>query len=107
VTDGSYRKFIKYFNIYNSNVRSHFVNLSIEVKAIQACYKDNSIPRNQIKKWTREIQDRLALWDKETRAFLGVLGRECRGRFFVKLLVKSRIKGMGKAISDGQKPLQS
>lgn len=107
VIDGAYRKVIKYFNIYNSNVRSHFENLSIEVKAIQACYDDNTIPKNQINKWKREIQNRLVHWFSETKEFMAVLGRESRGRFFVTWLVRGRIKRMAKAITDGQKPLHS
>lgn len=107
VTDGSYYKFIKYFNIYNSNVRGHFENLSLEMKEIQACNGDSSIPKNQINKWKKEIRNRLMLWFKETRDFMGILGRESRGRLFVRLLVKNRIRRMAKAIKEGQKPLQS
>ena len=106
VIDGAYYKFIKYFNIYNSNVRSHFENLSLEMREIMACNSDSSIPKNQINKWKKEIQDRLKLWFGETTVFMSTLGRESRGRFFVKLLVKNRIKRMAKAITEGRKPLQ-
>lgn len=107
VSDGSFYKFMKYFNIYNSNVRSHFENLSMEMRAIQACSGDSSIPRNQINKWKKEIRDRLTLWFGETKAFMGVLGRETKDRFFIRLLLKNRIKRMAKAITDGQKPLNN
>lgn len=92
LVDGAYHKFIKYFNIYNSNVRSHFENLSLEMCEIMACNSDSSIPKNQINKWKKEIQDRLSLWFRETKDFMSTLGRESRGRTLVRWLVKNRIK---------------
>ena len=107
VREGAYYKFIKYFRIYNSNVRSHFENLSYEMRAIQACSSDPSIPKNQINKWQKEIKTRLKLWFDETKEFMRVLGRESRGRLFVRWLVRSRINSLARAISDGQKPLRT
>lgn len=107
VSDGSYGKFIKFFSIYNSNVRSHFENLSMEMRAIQACNGDPTIPKNQINKWKKEIKNRLMLWFKETEFFLGVLGRASRDSFIARWLVENRIKRMAKAVKEGQKPLHS
>ena len=103
----SYFKFIKYFKIYNSNVRCHFENLALEVEGIGSCSADGTIPRNQINKWAGEIRDRIDLWKRETESFLGVLYRETRNRFFIRRLVLRMINRMAKSAIDGQKVIKT
>lgn len=52
--DGAYTKFIKYFKYYNSNVKCHFENLSIETNEIELCLNDPENP----KKSTNELVKR-------------------------------------------------
>lgn len=98
VRENEYRNFIKYFKIYTSNVVSHFENLSIEVKGLQSCNIDPSIPRSQINKWVKEIDDRLNLWFNETQTFLRIISRESRDSVIKKWLVKSRVRCLSKAV---------
>lgn len=107
VRDKAYLKFVRYFKIYNSNVRSHVENLSFEMKAIKACKSDSGIPTYQIYKWRNELQNRLKRWLDETNGFVAILGRETRGRFFVRWLAASSVKRMAKAVEEGQKPLRA
>ena len=97
-----YPRFFKYFRVYNSNVRCHFENLSLEANSIKDCEKDASISKNQINKWIREIKDRLTMWFKETDGFLNRLGRVTERNGIKELIVKNRIKSLAKAISKGQ-----
>lgn len=101
--EGAYFKFFKFFEIYNSNVKSHFENLAIEVQGISACSADSTIPRNQVNKWEREVRSRIELWRNETIAFFRSLNRETKGRLILKWLVNSRVKSLRKAILAGQK----
>lgn len=105
VRDGAYIKVVRYFNYYNNNVKCHFQNLSLELKGINSCYSDLTITKNQIGKWVKEIKNRLQQWVKETDYFFRILGRETRGDLMMKMLLKSRIKHMIKAVSEGQKSL--
>lgn len=97
-----YTRFFKYFRIYNSNVRCHFENLSLEVNGVKESEKDTSVSKSQIIKWIREINDRLALWFKETDGFLNRLGHVTERNGIKELIVKNRIKSLAKAISKGQ-----
>lgn len=97
-----YLRFIQYFSVYNSNVRCHFENLSLEVNSIKDCEVDTSISKNQINKWTSEIRTRLTMWYKETNSFLNKLGRVTERYGFKEWIVKNRIKSLAKAISKGQ-----
>ncbi len=106
VREGSYFKFIKYFNIYNRNVRSHFENLSTEVRTLQECLNEPSITKSQINNWRKETKNRLMLWLNETNEFLSVLGRETKGRLIARWLVMSKIRSMAKAVSEGQRPIK-
>lgn len=103
VRDGQYRQFFRLFNIYNRNVKSHFHNLSLEVKSLTACQADPTISRNQINKWIKEIKSRLSLWFRETRDFLNKLGLITRGNKFRRWLVKNRVRSLAKAVSEGQR----
>lgn len=103
IKEERYVRFVKYFQIYNSNVRCHFENLSLEVNSIKDCENDASISKNQINNWIREIKTRIALWYKETDDFLNRLARVTERYGFKELVVKNRIKSLGKAISKGQK----
>lgn len=105
VSDGRYIKFFKYFRIYNSNVKCHFENLTIEIQSIDACNCDPTISKNQINKWVREINIRLSLWVRETRSFLRRINIETKGNRFKRWLVINRIKQLAKAVSDAQKPV--
>lgn len=103
VKDGFYYKFFKYFKIYTSNVKSHFENLTLEMRSIDACNNDPTISKNQINKWVGEINSRLSLWVRETREFLRKISIHSRGNMFKRWLVKNRIKQLAKAVADGQK----
>lgn len=98
VRNGEYKKFLKYFRSYTCNVKSHFENLSLEVAGIQSCDGDSSIPKSQILKWVKEIDNRLDLWFNETDAFLRTIAYESRGSVIKKWLVKSRVKRLKRAI---------
>lgn len=98
VRESEYRNFIKYFRIYTSNVKSHFVNLSMEVNGLQSCNIDSSIPKSQINKWVKEIDYRLKMWFDETNEFLSIISRDARGSFIKKWLVKNRVKRLRKVI---------
>lgn len=106
IKDGFYYKFIKYFKIYTSNVRCHFENLSLEIHSINECNNDPSISRNQINKWMGEINTRLNLWVRETRAFIREIGRESWRNPLKRWLVKNRLKQLQKAINEGQRPIK-
>lgn len=103
IKDGYYYKFFRYFKIYTSNVKSHFENLTLEIRSIHACNSDPTIGKNQINKWVGEINSRLSLWVRETREFLQKISMHSRGNMFKRWLVKNRIKQLAKAIADGQK----
>lgn len=106
IKDGFYFKFIKYFKIYTSNVRCHFENLSLEIQSIIDCNNDPTISRNQINKWVGEINMRLNLWVRETRAFLREISRESWRDPLKRWLVKNRMKQLQKAINEGQRPIK-
>ncbi len=103
IKDGYYYKFFRYFKIYTSNVKSHFENLTLEIRSIHACNSDPTIGKNQINKWVGEINSRLSLWVRETREFLQKISMHSKGNMFKRWLVKNRIKQLAKAIADGQK----
>ena len=103
IKEERYVRFMKCFHVYNSNVRCHFENLSLEINSIKDCEKDASISKNQINNWVREIKTRIALWFKETNDFLNSLGRVTERYGFKEWIVKNRIRSLGKAISKGQK----
>lgn len=103
IKNGYYYQFFRYFKIYTSNVKSHFENLTLEIRSIHACNSDPTIGKNQINKWVGEINSRLSLWVRETREFLQKISMHSRGNMFKRWLVKNRIKQLAKAIADGQK----
>lgn len=103
IKEERYVRFLKYFRVYNSNVRCHFENLSLEVNSIKDCENDTSISKNQINKWIREIKNRIAMWFKETDVFLNKLGHVTERYGFKEWIVQNRIKSLGKAISKGQR----
>ena len=105
IKGGFYYKFVKYFKIYSSNVRCHFENLSLEIQSINDCNNDLSISRNQVNKWVGEINTRLNLWVRETRVFIGEIGRESWSNPLKRWLVKNRLKQLQKAVKDGQAPI--
>ncbi len=98
-----YYDFFKDFKIYNSNLKYHFRNLSLEINDINACLADTSISRNQIHKWQSEIRERWSLWKKETQDFIRVLAITARGSRVKKWLIRNRIIRMTRAITAGQK----
>lgn len=98
VRESNYRNIIKYFRIYTSNVKSHFVNLSLEVNELQSCNTDKAIPQNQINKWVEEIDSRLKHWYDETNAFIKIISHDSRGSIIKKWLVKNRVKKLSKAV---------
>ena len=102
VEKGHYHLFFKYFHTYNNDVRYHFENMSKELKSINACYKDSTIPRNQITNWIKDINYRLSLWNTETNDFLKKLMQVSEGNSFKRFIVKNRIKRLKKAVSEGQ-----
>lgn len=106
IKDGHYFKFFKYFNIYTSNVRCHFENMTQEVQSINECKNDSFISRNQINKWVGEINTRLSLWVRETREFLRMIGLVSWSDPLKRWLVMNRIKQLQKAIDEGQKPVK-
>lgn len=103
---GHYRLFIKLFRIYNYDVRSHFENMSLEVKRIDSCSRNPRISKNQINKWIKEINNRISLWRSETIAFGNKLGFVSSGSKFKKWLVGTRIKQLARAITEGQSVLR-
>lgn len=98
IRENEYRCFKRYFKIYTSNVISHFENQSIEVKGLQSCNIDPTIPRSQINKWVKEIDDRLNMWFNETQTFLRNISRESRGSVIKKWLVKRSVRHLSKAV---------
>ena len=107
VNNGQYRLFLRFFKIYNSDVRYHIENLSIEVKSIDACNKNHSVSKNQINKWMKEINHRLHLWYLETDMFLQKLLRAGDGNRINRWLVKNRIRSLLKAVKEGLSVLQN
>lgn len=100
---GHYLRFLRYFKIYNRNVRCHFKNLTLEAKSIGDCRIDPSVPRNQVNKWERGITGRLSVWTEETKAFLKRLVTASRGSLFKRMLARYMVKRLGKAALEGQK----
>lgn len=98
VRGSEYRNIIKYFRIYTSNVKSYFVNFSLEVNELQSCNVDSSIPQSQINKWVNEIDSRLKHWYDETNAFIKIITIDSRGNIIKKWLVRSRVKKLSKAV---------
>lgn len=98
VRESGYRNIVKYFRIYTSNVKSHFVNLSLEVNELQSCNTDKAIPQNQINKWVDEIDSRLKHWYDETIAFIKIISHDSRGSIIKKWLVNNRVKKLSKAV---------
>ena len=96
--ESEYGNFIKYFKVYTSNVKSHFVNLSIEVNGLQTCNIDSSIPKSQINKWVKEIDSRFKHWYDETNAFIKIISHDAKGNIIKKWLVNERVKSLSKAI---------
>lgn len=106
IKDGLYYKFFKYFEIYKSNVRCHFENLSLEIQSINDCNSDPTISRNQINKWVGEINTRLNLWVRETEVFLREISLESWRNPLKRWLVKNRMKQLQKAINEVRRPIK-
>lgn len=102
VEDRAYRKFLRYFKIYSSNVKCHIENLSLEMTSISNCNNDSTIPKEQIKKWGKELKDRLKRWFKETLGFIRTLAHTSNDNLYMRWLVKNRIHRLSKVVSKGQ-----
>ena len=103
---GQYRKFNKYFRIYNNDVRYHFENMSLEVREIESCNSDSAISKNQVNKWIKEIKDRLLAWYGETQLFLRQLAKVINGSRIKKWLISQRVNSLANAIKEGQEVLK-
>lgn len=97
----NYFKFVKYIDVYKSNVKCHFENLSLEVNSMLDCNNDSSISKSQIKKWIKEIKKRLILWGDESKNFLTEIVGESNRNPLNKLFVKWGVKQLQIAINEG------
>lgn len=96
-----YRHFFRYFRVYNSDVRGHIGNMSMEMKSISACYNDSSLSRSQINNWVKEIQNRSFRWQREVNDFLKRLSYVSHGDRFKRWVINNRVKGLKRAVSEG------
>lgn len=104
VKNERYRSFFRYFNIYNNDVRCHFENMTIEVKAIAALRDDKSISWSHGNKWFKEIRQRLQQWAVETQDFMIQLRFVSKGSWIKQRLIKNRINQLASAVADGLHP---
>ena len=98
-----YKHFFQYFRVYNSDVRGHIGNMSMEMKSISACYNDPGLSRSQINNWVREIQTRTVRWQREVADFLKRLSFVSHGDRFKRWVISNRVKRLKKAVSEGLK----
>ena len=104
--NSQYRKFNKYFSIYNNDVRYHFENMSLEVKEIESCNSDPSISKHQVNKWIKEIKERILSWYGETQLFLRQLVKVINGSSVKKWFISQRVESLARAIEAGQAVLK-